>query len=339
MRAILVYSLVNYLLKTPTVDSVFGYHAFKHLLELVFNAGHPLGVQPLSSTIYGTYTAFVYLTPVIGGFIADRWIGQRYSVIIGAHHHGHRRIHADGCRRRSSSGLLLLIIGNGFFKPNISTQVGNLYKPGDSRIDRAYSIFYVGINVGATFSPLVSGTLGDMYGYHWGYGAAGVGMIIGLFVYLFALRTLPADRVGQIKAQTTEKKPLTGDDWKAIIALLLLRHSRKPVLVGLRTAGQHDQPVRAGPDRQAPHPRPHQLADPCGLVPVVQSRDDRAVHAARHRLCGHGRRSRGKEPSVLTKMAMGNFMLAASYRHHGGGGLCQAATARSVGSGCSPSSR
>ncbi len=88
-------------------------------------------------------------------------------------------------------GLLLLIIGNGFFKPNISTQVGNLYKPGDSRIDRAFSIFYVGINVGAFFSPLVCGTLGEEVGYHWGFFAAGVGMVIGLFTYMFALRTLP----------------------------------------------------------------------------------------------------------------------------------------------------
>src|SRR5215469_3345127 len=84
MRAILVYSLVNYLLKQPTVESIIGYHAFKRVLELVFNAGHPLAAQPLSSDIYGTYTAFVYLTPLVGGYIADRWIGQRYSVVIGA---------------------------------------------------------------------------------------------------------------------------------------------------------------------------------------------------------------------------------------------------------------
>src|SRR5580658_9197324 len=218
MRAILIYSLVNYLLLHPTVDSILGYRPFKHILELVFNAGHPLAVQPLSSTIYGTYTAFVFLTPVIGGFIADRWIGQRYSVIIGA------IIMAIGeftlmLPQTFLLGLLFLVIGNGFFKPNISTQVGNLYKPGDSRIDRAYSIFYVGINVGAFLSPLICGSLGDAYGYHWGYAAAGVGMIIGLITYMLALPTLPPDRIGQLKAQTTEKKPLTGEDWKAIIAL------------------------------------------------------------------------------------------------------------------------
>ncbi len=93
----------------------------------------------------------------------------------------------------------MLIIGNGFFKPNISTQVGNLYKPGDSRIDRAYSIFYVGINVGAFFSPLVCGTLGEDVGYQWGFFAAGVGMLIGQLIYLFALRTLPPDRLATLE--------------------------------------------------------------------------------------------------------------------------------------------
>ena len=105
-------------------------------------------------------------------------------------------------------GLVLLIIGNGFFKPNISTQVGNLYKPGDSRIDRAYSIFYVGINVGAFFSPLVCGTLAEdpAFGYKWGFFAAGVGMVIGQLIYLIALRTLPKDRVARSQAGTEDQE-------------------------------------------------------------------------------------------------------------------------------------
>src|SRR4029077_14644564 len=108
-------------------------------------------------------------------------------------------------------GLLLLIIGNGFFKPNISTQVGGLYRAGDSRIDRAYSIFYVGINIGAFFSPLVCGTLAEdpAWGYKWGFFAAGVGMVIGQLIYVFALRTLPQDRMARMKASTETKKPLT----------------------------------------------------------------------------------------------------------------------------------
>jgi POT family proton-dependent oligopeptide transporter len=223
MRAIFILYLTNYVLLNPQVEHVIGYHAIKSLFETVFNGGQPLAVQPLSSLIYGNYTAFVYLTPFLGGIIADNWMGQRYSVIIGA------IIMAIAeftlmVPQLLFVGLLLLIIGNGFFKPNISTQVGNLYKPGDARIDRAYSIFYVGINIGAFFSPLICGTLGEdtHFGYHWGFGAAGVGMLIGLVIYLFALRTLPGDRAARIKAKTEAPKPLTGSDWKSVIALVLL---------------------------------------------------------------------------------------------------------------------
>ena len=89
--------------------------------------------------------------------------------------------------------MLALILGNGAFKPNISTQVGRLYAPGDARRDRAYSVFYVGINIGAFFSPLVCGTLGKAIGWPYGFGAAGVGMVIALIIYVFALRILPPD--------------------------------------------------------------------------------------------------------------------------------------------------
>ena len=147
MRAILVLYLTNFLLLSGQAEHVAGYHALKGAFEWL--VGRQLGVQPFSSMIYGGYTALVYLTPFFGGIIADRWLGQRYQRHCRRHPHGDRRIHADGAVAVLSRPCCLLIIGNGFFKPNISTQVGNLYKPGDSRIDRAYSIFYVGINVGA----------------------------------------------------------------------------------------------------------------------------------------------------------------------------------------------
>ena len=309
MRAILIYTLVNHILKHP--NAVLGYSVLKRALELAFNAGHPLAMQPLSSNIYGTYTAFVYLTPVVGGFIADRWIGQRYSVIVGG------VIMAIGeftlmLPQTFLLGLLLLILGNGFFKPNISTQVGNLYKPGDSRIDRAYSIFYVGINVGATFSPLVCGTLGEYYGYHWGYAAAGVGMIIGIITYVLALPTLPADRIGQLKAQTTEKKPLTGEDWKAIVALILLvipgslfwsAYEQQGNTIALFAENLTDKRLIPGVINWQFPAEWFQSFNPAMIVaftPLIIS-----LWASQAR--------RGKEPSVLTKMAMGNFMLAFSY--------------------------
>src|SRR6266545_3134916 len=98
--------------------------------------------------------------------------------------------------------LTMLIIGNGCFKPNMSAQVGTLYAPGDPRRDRAYSIFYVGINLGAFLAPLVCGTLGERVGWHYGFGAAGVGMTIALVIYLVALHStaLPPDEFHRAKA-------------------------------------------------------------------------------------------------------------------------------------------
>jgi len=311
MRAILIYTLVYYILLHPVVDHVIGYHTLKHLLEVVFNGGRTLAPQPLSSLIYGNYTAFVYLTPFIGGAIADRWLGQRPSVIVG----GVLMAAAEFTLMAPQTfllGLLLLIVGNGFFKPNISTQVGNLYKPGDSRIDTAFSIFYVGINVGATFSPLVCGTLGEKYGYHWGYGAAGVGMLIGLATYLFALRTLPQDRAGRMKATKEVSKPLTGQEWKAIIALFLLLipgslfwsvYEQQGNTISLFANELTDRRLIPGLVNWQIPGSWFQAFNPAmivGFTPLVV-------------MFWTWQARRNAEPSVLTKMALGNFMLAGSY--------------------------
>jgi proton-dependent oligopeptide transporter, POT family len=313
MRAILVLYLTNYLLLHPTVDGVIGYGPVKHLLELIFNAGHPLGVQPLSSAIYGAYTALVYLTPFFGGIIADRWIGQRYSVIIGGviMAAGEFTLMLPQCL---FIGLLLLIVGNGFFKPNISTQVGNLYAPGDSRIDRAYSIFYVGINVGAFFSPLVCGSLGEdpNYGYHWGFFAAGVGMVIGQLIYMFALRTLPNDRIANVKASVTEKKPLTGQDWKAVLALIALCI---PVTFFWATYEQQGNTINLwAQDFTNRHLIPG-LVD--WQIPVTwfQAFNPFMIFAFTPLVVGFWgwQSGRNREPSTVTKMALGLFMVALSY--------------------------
>jgi POT family proton-dependent oligopeptide transporter len=118
--------------------------------------------------------------------------------------------------------LFTLILGNGAFKPNISTQVGGLYAPGDHRRDRAYSIFYVGINVGAFLAPLVCGTLGEELGWHYGFAAAGVGMTIALAVYLYAVPMLPPDEMHKAKAAGLDKKPLDRNEWRAVLALITL---------------------------------------------------------------------------------------------------------------------
>jgi proton-dependent oligopeptide transporter, POT family len=187
MRALLVLYMVNHLFIQPDVGAkVLGFNLIKGSLETVFG---PLGNQPLSSQIYGLYTAFVYLTPFFGGMLADRILGQRKTVVLGA------ILMAIGHFLMASQqlffvALMFLIMGNGAFKPNISTQVGALYAQGDPRRDRAFTIFYMGINLGACLSPLVCGTLGQTVGWHYGFAAAGVGMLIGLFLYLWGRRYL-----------------------------------------------------------------------------------------------------------------------------------------------------
>ena len=218
MRSLLVLYMTKYVLLAPHSADVIGLAAVKGALEAVFG---PLAVQPLSSQIYGFYTALVYLTPIFGGLLADRVLGQRRTVVIGA------VLMAIGHFMMAVEPLLLfalaaLILGNGAFKPNISTQVGGLYAPGDRRRDRAYSIFYVGIDIGAFLAPLVCGTLGEEAGWHYGFAAAGVGMLIGLSIYLYALPLLPPDELQKARAAHAERPPLTSEEWRAVIAILLL---------------------------------------------------------------------------------------------------------------------
>jgi POT family proton-dependent oligopeptide transporter len=218
MRALLVLYMVKYLLLPGNADRVLGLAQMRAGFEAVFG---PLGAQPFASQIYGFYTGFVYLTPLLGGILADRVLGQRRTVIIGA------VLMAIGHFMMAFEPLFLfaltvLILGNGAFKPNISTQVGGLYAPGDHRRDRAYSIFYVGVNLGAFLAPLVCGTLGEELGWHYGFAAAGVGMTIGLTVYLFAMPSLPPDELQKAKAAGLPKAPLTRAERRAVLALLVL---------------------------------------------------------------------------------------------------------------------
>ena len=217
MRSLLVLYMTKYLLLPSHAGDVRGLAAVRSALEAVFG---PLDVQPLSSQIWGLYTGLVYFTPILGGLLADRVLGQRRTVVIGATLMaiGHFMMAVE---QLFLFALLFLILGNGCFKPNISTQVGRLYAPGDHRRDRAYSIFYVGINVGAFLAPLVCGSLGEKAGFHYGFAAAGVGMCIGLCIYLYALPLLPPDEL-HTQAHSAARAPLTAEQRRAIAALLVL---------------------------------------------------------------------------------------------------------------------
>lgn len=138
--------------------------------------------------LYGTYTGLAWLTPLIGGYLADKFLGTRRSVVIGGAiiATGHFALAFAGSSM-FYVGLGLIVIGTGFFKPNVSTMVGQLYKPGDERRDSGFTIFYLGINTGAFIAPLVCGYLAadPRLGWHYGFAAAGVGMVLGLITYLW----------------------------------------------------------------------------------------------------------------------------------------------------------
>ncbi len=201
----------------------FSYYGMRSLL-VYYMIKHLQFTQERSSHVYGLYTGFVYFTPLFGGMLADRFLGQRRTVVLGGvlMAVGHFLMAFE---RLFYPALVFLILGNGAFKPNISTQVGALYAPGDHRRDRAFSIFYMGINLGAFFSPLVCGTLGERIGYHWGFAAAGVGMVIGLLVYLWGGKHLAPDLIMRKKGsggQRTPLEPMTRDDWMKIGAIFAM---------------------------------------------------------------------------------------------------------------------
>ncbi len=222
MRALLILYMTKHLLADPhRAGLVWGYPSLERLL---FWMHGQQTVQQLGSDIYGLYTAFVYLTPFFGGMLADRVLGQYRSVYIGG------ILMAIGQFILASEqafllGLLFLILGNGCFKPNISTQVGRLYPEGDPRRDGAFTVFYMGVNLGAFFSPLVCGTLGQVVGWSWGFSAAGVGMLLGLVIYWLGSGLVPRDPPPQRAGRETSgdaRKPFTRPEWIAIGSLIVM---------------------------------------------------------------------------------------------------------------------
>lgn len=189
MRALLILYMTEALLLPGNAQRIVGYASLHVFLETIFG---PLSVQAMSSQIYGMYTGLLYVTPFFGGLLADRVLGQMRAVQVGG------VLMAIGHFLMASEklfffALFCIVVGNGCFKPNISSQVGDLYERGDDRRDSAFSIFYVGINLGAFIAPAVCGTLGELYGWHYGFFAAGIGMLVGLSVFTFGQRYLPND--------------------------------------------------------------------------------------------------------------------------------------------------
>jgi POT family proton-dependent oligopeptide transporter len=163
----------------------FSYYGMRALLIFYMMKGF-LGYNDARAyTVYGAYTALVYMTPFIGGMLADRLLGQRIAVIIGGvlMATGHLVMGIEN-QMAFYLALSLLIVGNGFFKPNISAIVGQLYPSGSHRRDGGFTIFYMGVNLGAAMSPLLCGFIGETYGWHYGFGLATIGMMVGLAVFV-----------------------------------------------------------------------------------------------------------------------------------------------------------
>ncbi|NIA27100.1 MAG: MFS transporter [Desulfobulbaceae bacterium] len=217
MTALLVLYMVNQVLLPGHVENIAGFATLRAGLESVTG---PLSPLALASQIFGLYTGFVYFTPVFGGIIADRWIGQRNAVVIGALLMSGGHI-AMGFDQSFLLALLLLIVGSGFLKGNISAQVGALYSVNDkARRTRGFAIFSMAINFGAVCGPLLCGFLAQYYGWHYGFGVAAIFMLAGLATYLSGYRHLPA------KVSRREKKKESGRlspaDWRVIGVLIIV---------------------------------------------------------------------------------------------------------------------
>lgn len=225
-----------YLIFATEMWERFSYYGMRALFVLYMTKAL-LFDKAYGAQVYGSYTGLVYLTPLIGGYIADRYWGNRRSIIAGAllMAMGQFLMFLSGCYFENVelattlmfSGLGFLIFGNGFFKPNISTMVGQLYKPDDKRKDSAYTIFYMGVNTGSFFAPIVCGVLGDTghpADFKWGFLAACIGMLLGVIVFILLkdkyLRTPAGDAIGVIpnsrdtRRMEAEKKP-AGDTLSA----------------------------------------------------------------------------------------------------------------------------
>lgn len=251
MRALLTLYMIKYLMADPErMSRVLGFDTLKYMLEIGFGS---MDIQPFASQIYGLYTGFVYLSPYFGGILADRVWGRRKSVYIGGALMalGHFLM---GFENLFLPALFFLILGNGAFKPNISTQVGSLYPEGDTRRDGAFTIFYMGINLGAFFAPFLSKNFAvaicDWLGitdpgapWHLGFALAGVGMLFGLFVYHVGRQLLPAENLANL-APEKERTPILFKTvggllgaMAAFLLILIIPMTFKLILIAAAIAG------------------------------------------------------------------------------------------------------
>ena len=217
MQSLLVLYLNHYLLTPEQFSRVIGLGTLRSLIESVTG---PLTTTALASQMFGLYSGLVYVTPLLGGLLADRWLGRSPAVIAGA------TLMAAGhfLMAFESSFILaiaLLLIGVGCFKGNIASQVGGLYQPADPRRAAAYQLFQLAISFAVIASPLICGTLGEKVGWHYGFAAAGVGMLVGLTIYIYGRKWLPPETRAAVRGDGRHAK-FSSREWKTMILLVAL---------------------------------------------------------------------------------------------------------------------
>ncbi|MCI3179510.1 MFS transporter [Caulobacter sp. CCUG 60055] len=266
--------------------------------------------QRHASLVYGLYTASVFFTPIVGGVISDRWLGRRRAVLIGS------AVMALGHFMMASEALLypalaVIALGNGLFLPSLPSQVKGLYRPGDPRAGVAYNVYYVGINLGSFLAPLVCGTLGEFLGWHWGFGAAGIGMLAGLVIYAAGKPYLPADPPRGRAAR--EAQAGDGAQGEGAVARLLLLAGVAATVVLFRIAyEQTGNTIALWADEAVDRRLTAGWSVPMtwfqSLNPMLVFLLTPPLIAAWARAAG-----RGREPSTMRKMATGAAIVAVSY--------------------------
>lgn len=287
---------------------IYSYYGMRALLVYYMTKQLLFGQQH-ASIVYGTYAATAYFTPILGGMLADRWLGKRRAVIIGG------LIMACGHFMMAFDTWLYvalgtIALGNGLFTPSLPSQIGDLYRKDDPRRGGAYNVYYVGINLGGLLAPLICGTLGELYGWHYGFAAAGIGLLIGLVIYVAGRRFLPIppdERIETAKLEASKRLP-----WSTYRATLTLL-----ILVGLSVTifrAAYEQTgntialwADSGVDRTAG----------AFVIPMTwfQSLNPLYVFLFTPPLLAFWRRRAvvGKEPTDLRKMAHGALIIAGAY--------------------------
>jgi len=301
MTALLALYMGKQLLLPGHAEHVLGLGGLRHAFEV----RGPMSDQAFASLIYGWYGGLVYFTPLFGGMIADRWLGTRTTVILGAllMSAGHIAMSFD---QSFLIALALLIVGSGCLKGNISAQVGQLYpREDESRRTQGFTIFSAGINIGSVMGPLGCGAVAAVYGWHAGFGLAGVLMIVALLTYLAGQRHLPDGRVR--RSDKPELPPLSADEKRRMWLLI--------VVIGFAILPQaaYSMIWNIGLiwiDAQV------SLASPLGTVPTAwfNSVDSFASIVAVPPLVAlwAWQARRGREPGSIAKMGIGSAIIGAS---------------------------